>query len=74
MRYKNKGDVTMSTQINWLVHLEHHQNLLRQARQARLARLAAANHPVHRVEKKASIQQNVQSKPIEVICCQPATA
>jgi hypothetical protein len=52
----------MFTYIDWLLHLEHHKALLREAEQERLARLAVSAHPVRKVEKKAAIDLNSKPK------------
>jgi len=64
----------MFTHIDWLIHLEHHQDLLREAEQERLARLAVSAHPVRPVEQKAAIDLNNKPKSTEVVCCTYSTA
>ena len=59
----------MFTHIDWLIHLEHHKDLLREVGQERLARLAASAHPVREVEKKATIDLNSKPKASTLVCC-----
>ena len=42
----------MFTQLDWLVHLEHHKDLLREVEQERLARLAMSSQPVRKVKRR----------------------
>jgi len=58
----------MFTHTDWLVHLEHHKDLLREAEKERLAKTAQR---ARKAEKKAKAQQLETQKPI---CCQIATA
>ena len=59
----------MFTHMDWLIHLEHHKDLLREAEQERLARLAVSAHPVHKAEKKATNDLNSKPNTTVVICC-----
>jgi hypothetical protein len=59
----------MFTYIDWLAHLEHHKDLLREAEQERLARLAVSAHPVRKIKKKARLDPNNRSKSTEIVCC-----
>jgi hypothetical protein len=59
----------MFTHIDWLIHLEHHKDLLREAEQERLARLAISAYPVRKVEKKKTIDLKNKSKSTVAVCC-----
>lgn len=58
----------MFTYTDWLVHLEHHKDLLREAEKERLAKTALR---ARKAEKKAKAQYLEIQKPI---CCQIAAA
>jgi len=62
------------TYIDWLVHLEHHKDLLREAEQERLAQLAISAHLVRKVQKKAAINLHRKPKSAEVVCCTSSIA
>lgn len=53
----------MFTHIDWLIHLDHHKDLLREVEQERLARLAVSAHSARMVGKKAAIDLNSKTKP-----------
>jgi hypothetical protein len=61
----------MFTHIDWLIHLEHHQDLLRESEQERLARLAVSAHPVRKTEMKEAIDLNNKPKSTSTVavCC-----
>jgi hypothetical protein len=61
----------MFTHTDWLVHLEHHKDLLREAENARLAKFALS---ARKAEKKAKVQKNEQTRLKVVACCEAATA
>lgn len=59
----------MFTHTDWLVHLERHKDLLREAENERLAKIALS---VRKEEKKAKVQKNEQTKLKIVACCEAA--
>lgn len=59
----------MLTHTDWLVHLEHHKDLLREAENARLAKIVLS---VRKAEKKAKPQQIEKSKSQTAPCCEIA--
>jgi hypothetical protein len=64
----------MFTHIEWLIHLEHHKDLIREAEQERLARLAVSAHPTHKAERKARIDLNNKPTSTVISCCTSGTA
>ena len=61
----------MFTYTDWLVNLERHKDLLREAEQERLRKIASFALRARKTEEKARAQQRNVQKPI---CCQTATA
>ncbi|HAX71540.1 MAG TPA: hypothetical protein PK152_01365 [Anaerolineales bacterium] len=61
----------MFTHTDWLVHLEHHKYLLREAEKERLVKIALS---ARKIEKKAKVQQSKPSRNKEVVCCTTAAA
>jgi hypothetical protein len=61
----------MLTHTDWLVHLEHHKDLLREAENERLVKLALS---ARKAEKKAKAQKSEKPKAEEVTCCETVTA
>ncbi len=59
----------MFTHTDWLVHLEHHKDLLREAENERLAKIALR---ARKAEKKAKPQQFERSKSQTAPCCETA--
>lgn len=57
----------MFTYLDWIYHLEHYKDLLREAENERLARLA---RPTHKVVKKTMIHINPQPNFPAAACCQ----
>jgi hypothetical protein len=64
----------MFSHIDWLLHLEHHKDLLREAEQERLSRLAVSANPTHKVEKKQIINLNNKPNSTAAVCCASATS
>lgn len=64
----------MFTHIDWLVHLERHKNLLREAEKERLAKIALSALRARKAEKKAKLQRYKQTQPQEIRCCETPTA
>lgn len=64
----------MFTYTDWLAHLEHHEDLRREAEKERLARTALAAVRARKAEKKAKINLGEQLKSQEVACCKTAAA
>lgn len=63
----------MFSHIDWLLHLEHHGDLLREAEQERLSRLAVSANPPHKVEKKQVIDLHNKPNSAAAVCCASAT-
>jgi len=61
----------MFTHTDWLVHLERHKDLLREAESERLVKLALS---ARKAEKKAKVQHGEQTKTKEVACCETVPA
>ncbi len=61
----------MFTHTDWLVHLERHKDLLREAKNARLAKIALS---ASKAEKKAKARKNEQARLKVVACCEAAAA
>lgn len=61
----------MFTHTDWLVHLEHHKDLLREAENERLAKIALSAQRARKAEEKAKAPQIKAQRPI---CCQAVTA
>jgi len=60
----------MFTQTDWLLHLEHYKELLRESKQKRLARLALSAQRVKKIEKKMEIRKDSHLvETPEVACC-----
>lgn len=60
----------MLNQTDWLVHLEHYKDLLREAEQERLARFAISARSVKKTKKKADICKDVHFvETPEIACC-----
>jgi hypothetical protein len=64
----------MFTHTDWLVHLEHHKDLLREAEKERLVKTALSALRVRKAETKARIQKGRQMKSRAVVCCETVTA
>lgn len=69
-----KGDVTLFRYTDWLVHLEHHKALLREAEQERLARLVITTSSGRSVEKIMTLNHSNRSKSTEIVCCMSSSA
>ncbi len=61
----------MFTHTDWLVHLEHHKDLLREAETERLAKIALR---ARKAEKKAKPQQTKPTQSQQATCCETAAA
>lgn len=61
----------MLTHTDWLVHLERHKDLLREAENERLAKIALSARRARKAEEKAKAQRIKAQKPV---CCQAAAA
>jgi hypothetical protein len=61
----------MITHTDWLVHLERHKDLLREAENERFAKIAIS---ARKAEKKANVQKNEQTKLKAAACCEAASA
>jgi hypothetical protein len=61
----------MFTHSDWLVHLERHKGLLREAENERLAKITLS---ACKAEKKAKAQKNQQTKLKVVACFEAASA
>ncbi|RJP55776.1 MAG: hypothetical protein C4557_00725 [Anaerolineaceae bacterium] len=59
----------MFTHTDWLIHLEHHKDLLREAEKERLAKTALSALRARKAEKKANPQQIERSKSQTARCC-----
>jgi hypothetical protein len=59
----------MFTHIDWLIHLKHHKDLLREAEHERLAQLIVSAHAPRKVEKKETIDLNNRPKSTVAVCC-----
>lgn len=64
----------MITHLDWLIHLEHHKDLLREAEQERLAQLAVSSWPVRKVKKKAISELDRRSEATQTVCCESSIA
>ena len=64
----------MFSHIDWLIHLEHHKDLLREAQQESLARVAVSAYPPGKVEKKKVIDLNNEPTSTVNVCCTPSTS
>ncbi len=60
----------MFTHTDWLVHLEHHKDLLREAETERLAKIALS---ARKAEKKAKTQKSEKTIAKEIACCETVT-
>ncbi|MBI2333246.1 MAG: hypothetical protein HYU84_14015 [Chloroflexi bacterium] len=61
----------MFTHTDWLVHLERHKDLLREAENERLAKIALS---ARKAEKKDKAQRDEQTMLKVVACCEAASA
>lgn len=61
----------MNIQFDWLVQMDYHKELLRQAEKARLAKSAFS---ALKAEVKARLQRDTQTQPQIVVYCGGATA
>ena len=59
----------MFTYTDWLVHMDHYKELLREAENERLVRQAMSAQNDRKVEKKARVRPNTQAKPLGAPCC-----
>ncbi len=62
----------MFTHTDWLIHLEHHKDLLREAEKERLAKTALSALRARKAEKKAKPQQTKPTQPQQASCCETA--
>ena len=60
----------MLNQNDWLIHLDHYKDLLREAEQERLARFAISARTVKKVAKKMEICKDAHlGEAPEIACC-----
>lgn len=69
-----KKETHMFTNIDWQVHLQHHQDLLREAEQARRVKIALSAARAHKTEQKAAKPNERCIMSTTTACCQIASA